>query len=119
TGPSTTAAAVNLPPIAASDGAASGPPRKASASGPPPSHSASPSPAPSLSFQNMRPETEWNDLPEHMVAQPGKSNGGGGGGGGGGLQPPRSGSASGASSRSSSAVRKKKDRAYPAAAFGQ
>ncbi|ETS00131.1 hypothetical protein M419DRAFT_84293 [Trichoderma reesei RUT C-30] len=59
------------------------------------------------SFQNQRPETEWNDLPADMAPSL--------------LVPPRNGSepGSGASSRSSSTVRRKKDRAYPAAAFGQ
>lgn len=59
------------------------------------------------SFQNLRPETEWNDLPADMqVAAGGVANGG---------------SRSAASSRSSSSVatsRKKRDRSYPAAAFG-
>ncbi|KAK5656348.1 hypothetical protein OQA88_4728 [Cercophora sp. LCS_1] len=84
----TVAAAVNLP-------AAGGPPRRPSAT---PSPSAS-----SLSFQNARPETEWNDLPADMVA-----------GGGNGRLAPGSGQTSAASSRSSSAVRKKKERAYHA-----
>ncbi|TFB00716.1 Pre-mRNA-splicing factor cwf24 [Trichoderma ghanense] len=59
------------------------------------------------SFQNQRPETEWNDLPADMAPSL--------------LVPPKNGSepGSGASSRSSSTVRRKKDRAYPAAAFGQ
>ncbi|KAL6871796.1 hypothetical protein J3F83DRAFT_732645 [Trichoderma novae-zelandiae] len=59
------------------------------------------------SFQNQRPEMEWNDLPADMAPSL--------------LAPPRNGSepSSGASSRSSSTVRRKKDRAYPAAAFGQ
>ncbi|KAI0878052.1 acyl-CoA N-acyltransferase [Hypoxylon argillaceum] len=62
---------------------------------------------PSQSFQNLRPETEWNDLPLDMQAsKAGSSN----------LSIP--GTASGASSRSSSSARKKRDRAYPAAAFG-
>lgn len=74
----------------------SGPPRP----GPPPS----PSPAPSgQSFQNARPETEWNDLPAEMSRT---------------LAVPSSGVSSSASSRSSSTLRKKRDRAYPAAAFG-
>ncbi|KAI1273678.1 acyl-CoA N-acyltransferase [Xylaria sp. FL0933] len=61
---------------------------------------------PGQSFQNMRPETEWNDLPPDMqVSKPGSSNS---------LSVP----GSNASSRSSSAARKKRDRAYPAAAFG-
>jgi N-alpha-acetyltransferase 50 len=98
----TMAAAVNLPPISSSlsVGAST---RRPSAT---PSSSAS-----SLSFQNARPETEWNDLPADMVGggpTPGKSQ----------LLAPSSGPGSTASSRSSSAVRKKKDRAYPSAAFG-
>lgn len=104
------AAAVNLPPIGSGGG---GPPRRPSAA---------PSPSGStLSFQNARPETEWNDLPEEMV----KGSGGGGGGGGAGASrsqlvppPPTSGPGSATSSRSSSAARKKKERAYPTAAFG-
>ncbi|KAI1379083.1 hypothetical protein F4677DRAFT_357347 [Hypoxylon crocopeplum] len=55
-------------------------------------------PGPGTSFQNARPETEWNDLPADMHSTSG----------------------SGGSSRSSSvAPRKKKDRAYPAAAFSK
>ncbi|GAP92527.1 putative gcn5-related n acetyltransferase protein [Rosellinia necatrix] len=67
--------------------------------------------APGQSFQNTRPETEWNDLPPDMQQQPGKAAGGGSS-----LSVP--GTGSGASSRSSSSGRKKRDRAYPAAAFG-
>lgn len=89
--PSTTAAVVNLarpgPPKA--DGATDGPPR-------------------SGSYQNQRPEMEWNDLPADMapglLVPPKKANG--------------SGTSSAASSRSSSTARKKRDRSYPAAAFG-
>ncbi|KAK7962553.1 GCN5-related N acetyltransferase [Apiospora aurea] len=62
-----------------------------------------PSPASGQSFQNARPETEWNDLPAEMSRT---------------LAVPGSGVSSGASSRSSSTLRKKRDRAYPAAAFG-
>ncbi|KAI1392029.1 uncharacterized protein F4822DRAFT_389448 [Hypoxylon trugodes] len=96
--PSTTAAAANLPT----------PPVLATTSTAPPPRSNGPSPlsplrSPGMSFQNARPETEWNDLPADMHA--GVLGGG----------PP-----SGASSRSSSsAPRKKRDRAYPAAAFGK
>ncbi|KAK1758714.1 hypothetical protein QBC47DRAFT_375552 [Echria macrotheca] len=96
---STLAAAVNLP---------SGGPR----SGRP---SATPSPSAStLSFQNARPETEWNDLPADMVAAPPTTTNGR-------LGPGGSNSAHGsaASSRSSSTVRKKRERAYPTAAFGK
>ncbi|KAI0118331.1 acyl-CoA N-acyltransferase [Nemania sp. FL0031] len=60
---------------------------------------------PGQSFQNMRPETEWNDLPLDMQTS---KNGSGN------LSVP----GSGASSRSSSSARKRRDRAYPAAAFG-
>ncbi|KAI0913484.1 acyl-CoA N-acyltransferase [Ustulina deusta] len=61
---------------------------------------------PGQSFQNMRPETEWNDLPLDMqISKIESSNS---------LSVP----GSNASSRSSSAARKKRDRAYPAAAFG-
>ncbi|KAI0400917.1 acyl-CoA N-acyltransferase [Xylaria palmicola] len=62
---------------------------------------------PGQSYQNARPKTEWNDLPPEMQLH--KS-------GSGNLSVP--GTGSGASSRSSSAARKKRDRAYPAAAFG-
>jgi len=92
--PSVSAAAVNLPP--------------ANSTGPPRRPSATPSSASSLSYQNTRPEVEWNDLPADMVNGP-PSNG---------RLAPGSGQGSAASSRSSSAVRKKKDRAYPSAAFG-
>lgn len=70
------------------------------------------------SYQNTRPETEWNDLPADMHAPPPRSasasttN----------LDvPPAAAGSSGsaASSRSSSAAgRRKRERAYPAAAFG-
>ncbi|KAI1365269.1 acyl-CoA N-acyltransferase [Xylaria arbuscula] len=86
------------PPLAKVPSVPAGPPR-----------SNRPSPAPtksSQSFQNTRPETEWNDLPADMqVSKTGSSTN---------LSVP----SSNASSRSSSAVRKKRDRAYPAAAFG-
>ncbi|EHK16964.1 uncharacterized protein TRIVIDRAFT_42518 [Trichoderma virens Gv29-8] len=87
---STTAAVLSLPPMA------SQPPVR------PPARVAS-----GKSFQNQRPETEWNDLPADMAPSL--------------LGPPKNGSepGSGASSRSSSTVRRKKDRSYPAAAFGQ
>ncbi|KAK3336063.1 hypothetical protein B0T19DRAFT_453379 [Cercophora scortea] len=113
------AAAVNLPPMASPSPSPSIPqPRSASgsASAPPsgpPSRSAS-----SLSFQNARPESEWNDLPPEMVL----ASGGGGSGsappGRVGLLTPPTGPGSSASSRSSSTARKKKERSYPAAAFG-
>ncbi|KAK6086587.1 GNAT family acetyltransferase [Seiridium cupressi] len=75
---------------------------------------ASPGPRPGppcfgTSYQNKGPENEWNDLPEEMVSAPRSNN----------LSVPGSGANSGTSSRSSStAGRKKRDRAYPAAAFG-
>ncbi|KAM7201899.1 hypothetical protein V8F20_004607 [Naviculisporaceae sp. PSN 640] len=136
---SVVAAAVNLPPISSKlppPAGGGGPPR----SGPPPPRglaatSASSAASSSLSFQNTRPEREWNDLPEDMVvpktatstgasvnssstnllappAGAGGPPGGGGGGGAGGSE---------ASSRSSSVAGRKKEkkRAYPAAAFGQ
>ncbi|KAK3363283.1 hypothetical protein B0T25DRAFT_526891 [Lasiosphaeria hispida] len=103
---SAVAAAVNLP------FSTEGPPRRPSAA---PSQSGS-----SLSFQNARPQAEWNDLPADMVGPPlagaapppstesGRSQ----------HLSPSSAPGSAASSRSSSAVRKKKERAYPSAAFG-
>lgn len=96
--PSVTAAAVNLPGFAAA--AASGPPQDGPPSRPPP-------PASSLSFQNKRPDMEWNDLPEEMVSSSKNSSRSDL------LAPP-----SGSSSRSCSTGRKKRDRAYPTAAFG-
>ncbi|KAG5917290.1 hypothetical protein E4U42_007309 [Claviceps africana] len=76
--PSVTAAVVNLPASA------------------PPASSRS-KPAPGQSFQNQRPDGEWNDLPADMAPVP----------------------VAATSSRSNSAApRKKRDRAYPAAAFG-
>lgn len=88
---STTAAVLSLPPMANQQPPVRPPARVASGK----------------SFQNQRPETEWNDLPADMA--PGL------------LGPPKNGSepGSGASSRSSSTVRRKRDRSYPAAAFGQ
>ncbi|KAI1323274.1 acyl-CoA N-acyltransferase [Xylariaceae sp. FL0255] len=124
--PSITAAVANLPPYFNNTSNGSPPPL---VSRPPPSStslSASsttqrrPSPTPTTgsgkSFQNTRPDTEWNDLPPDMAPTPpnGSSNNL--------LSPPvpHGGGGSGASSRSSSsaAPRKKRDRAYPAAAFG-
>ncbi|KAK3693652.1 hypothetical protein B0T22DRAFT_46402 [Podospora appendiculata] len=98
------AAAVNLPPMTSPSPSIPAP-ASAPPSGPP-SRSAS-----SLSFQNARPESEWNDLPPEMVA-PGSAPPGRG------LLTPSTTPGSGASSRSSSTARKKKERAYPAAAFG-
>ncbi|KAK0733725.1 hypothetical protein B0T26DRAFT_633278 [Lasiosphaeria miniovina] len=94
---STVAEAVNLPP-----------PVRPSAAVTPSSLSGS-----SFSFQNSRPDVEWNDLPADMVAAASASNGPGRSK----FSPP-SAPASGASSRSSSTARKKKERAYPSAAFG-
>lgn len=105
---SVTAAAVNLPGFSPADGLPTPPP--SAANGPPPAARPGP-PGSSLSFQNKRPDMEWNDLPEDMVAAARttsrtKDL----------LSPP---TGSGSSSRSSStAGRKKKDRAYPTAAFG-
>ncbi|KAL7812322.1 hypothetical protein V8C44DRAFT_68374 [Trichoderma aethiopicum] len=94
----TTAAVMSLPPMSTTTPAAT------AAQGPvrPSARIAS-----GKSFQNQRPETEWNDLPADMAPSL--------------LVPPKNGSepGSGASSRSSSTVRRKRDRAYPAAAFGQ
>lgn len=102
---SVTAAAVNLPGFALPVGGGAVPPR---ANGPPMAAASSrPPPQPhSLSFQNKRPDMEWNDLPEEMVTSKSCSRSDL-------LQPP-----SGSSSRSSSTGRKKKDRSYPTAAFG-
>ncbi|KAG6367441.1 hypothetical protein INS49_001630 [Diaporthe citri] len=105
---SVTAAAVNLPGFSPAGGVPTPPP--SAANGPPPAARPGP-PGSSLSFQNKRPDMEWNDLPEDMVAAARttsrtKDL----------LSPP---TGSGSSSRSSStAGRKKKDRAYPTAAFG-
>ncbi|CAN8100233.1 unnamed protein product [Discula destructiva] len=99
---SVTTAAVNLPGFAAptaSPPAATGPPQ-AVPSRPTAQRS-------DLSFQNKRPDMEWNDLPEDMVSA--SKNGSRSEL----LAPP-----SGSSSRSSSTGRKKKGRAYAAAAFG-
>ncbi|RCI08599.1 hypothetical protein L249_4733 [Ophiocordyceps polyrhachis-furcata BCC 54312] len=82
------------------------------ASRPPPSRTSASTPVlPSSSsvvvaqsYQNQRPDMEWNDLPADMA--PGF------------LAKPSSDPASRAGSRSSSAIRKKRDRSYPAAAFG-
>jgi ribosomal protein S18 acetylase RimI-like enzyme len=99
--PSTTAEIVNLPPISSSS------PSGAHAPPAPP-----PPKAKGQSFQNQRPETEWNDLPVDMMGSS--------------LLGPQgrkvvngSEPTSSASSRSSSvAGKKKRDRSYPAAAFG-
>lgn len=76
-----------------------------------------PSPAPSLSYQKTRPDTEWNDLPAEMVV--GNNGAGTAVLGAGPVKATHlSAPGSGASSRSSSSARRKKERAYPAAAFG-
>ncbi|KAI0886249.1 uncharacterized protein GGS22DRAFT_160371 [Annulohypoxylon maeteangense] len=104
--PSTTTAAANLPLLAPKPSVLSPPPPRSSG----PSPNRTPASTPGISFQNARPQTEWNDLPADMHAP--VPNGGSGGG-----SAPGS---SAASSRSSStAPRKKRDRAYPAAAFGK
>ncbi|ORY67341.1 uncharacterized protein BCR38DRAFT_426761 [Pseudomassariella vexata] len=95
---------VASPPLPSAT-AAAGPPRNVPSASVNPSSRPSPSPSPrlGLSYQNTRPETEWNDLPAEMSRN---------------LTVPGSGASSGASSRSSSVMRKKRDRSYPAAAFG-
>lgn len=99
---SVTAAAVNLPGFGA---ATTTPPP--TTTGPPKQTVSRPPAQPSgLSFQNKRPDMEWNDLPEDMVSSSKNSSRSDL------LAPPTS------SSRSSSTGRKKKDRAYPTAAFG-
>ncbi|KAI1160959.1 acyl-CoA N-acyltransferase [Nemania serpens] len=136
-GSSVTAAVANLPinapresPSSPSPGLTPPPPLQphsqtpslpaTAAAAPPPATRPPPNPIPNSSrstpgqsFQNTRPETEWNDLPADMH-KAGSANGN--------LSIPGTntgtGTASGASSRSSSSARKKRDRAYPAAAFG-
>ncbi|KAI1309645.1 acyl-CoA N-acyltransferase [Xylaria venustula] len=125
-GSSVTAAVANLPidglSTSSSPGITSPPPSEKPSQTPPPTSATSPPPSrpalnplpnssrstPGQSFQNTRPETEWNDLPLDMqVSKAGGSSNN--------LSVP----GSNASSRSSSAARKKRDRAYPAAAFGK
>ncbi|KAI1185260.1 acyl-CoA N-acyltransferase [Nemania serpens] len=129
-GSSVTAAAANLPittPRASLPSSSSPPPLQTpskssslpvAGAAPPPAPATRPPPnpvqnssrgTPGQSFQNMRPETEWNDLPPDMHRT-----------GSGNLSIPGTGTGTGssASSRSSSSARKKRDRAYPAAAFG-
>ncbi|KAJ4416295.1 hypothetical protein N0V82_006825 [Gnomoniopsis sp. IMI 355080] len=99
---SVTAAAVNLPGFVATT--TTPPP---GTTGPPNSTASRPPAQPSgLSFQNKRPDMEWNDLPEDMVSSSKNSSKSDL------LAPPTS------TSRSSSTGRKKKERAYPTAAFG-
>ncbi|KAI0008294.1 hypothetical protein F4779DRAFT_587676 [Xylariaceae sp. FL0662B] len=105
--PSVTAEAANLPAINTTTTAP--PPPTGGAAAGRPSPSPLPLRSPGQSFQNARPETEWNDLPADMHSPRGAL----------GVPPPSgSGASSTASSRSSSVARRKKDRAYPAAAFG-
>ncbi|KAH9889173.1 hypothetical protein F4778DRAFT_754296 [Xylariomycetidae sp. FL2044] len=109
---SVTTAVANLPktapapPVVSPTSILSEPPRGSpgSGNGPPPNRS--PNSGHGLSFQNARPDMEWNDLPADMHTPRN-------------LTVPSDGVNSSTSSRSSSAVRKKKDRAYPAAAFGK
>ncbi|KAI1505929.1 hypothetical protein F5X99DRAFT_427806 [Biscogniauxia marginata] len=125
-GTSVTAAAANLPlnppppppttttttpPVLAASATLSPPPL------PPRSNGGSGTTTPTgKSFQNARPETEWNDLPADMhVSRSMTTNGDGGANNNNNLGLP---TGSGTSSRSSSTGRKKRDRAYPAAAFG-
>ncbi|KAI0412824.1 acyl-CoA N-acyltransferase [Xylaria grammica] len=131
-GNSVTAAVANLPvnasPSSSSPGETPPPPPEtlptplshpANATAPPPARPPlNPLPTstrstPGQSFQNTRPETEWNDLPLDMQISNNSNKAGGGGSNS--LSVP----GSNASSRSSSAARKKRDRAYPAAAFGK
>ncbi|KAK4136918.1 hypothetical protein BT67DRAFT_454621 [Trichocladium antarcticum] len=126
------AAAINLPTPTST----STPPPPTTTRGPPRRPSAAPTAprsASALSFQNARPDTEWNDLPAEMV-MPGR-NGVCSSSSSSSIQqqllpPPapadegRSGGVpgSGASSRSNStaaAGRKRRERAYPTAAFGK
>ncbi|KAG5936634.1 hypothetical protein E4U60_002414 [Claviceps pazoutovae] len=116
---SVTAAVVNMPPSppppAAAAAAAAAATTTTPASGPAstPTPETRPTPISGQSFQNQRPETEWNDLPEDMApprasALRGKAAG-----------EAASGAGAGAGSRSASAGgKKKRDRSYPAAAFG-
>ncbi|GAB0133516.1 hypothetical protein EsDP_00001923 [Epichloe bromicola] len=104
---SVTAAVVNLPPLAAP--LLGGPASTKSTPPPPPSSETSrPKPALGQSYQNQRPDMEWNDLPSDMAPPMAP------------LRKTGSESVSATSSRSSSSAgpRKKRDRSYPAAAFG-
>ncbi|RYP72804.1 hypothetical protein DL771_003988 [Monosporascus sp. 5C6A] len=134
--PSITAAAANLPlgggppgstPMPAPPATRSGATSPLPSPGPDPGlirGAAAPPPKRGTSYQNTRPETEWNDLPADMHTPRGGNNNNNGENGNGNLGVPsggngNSGASSGASSRSSSAAgRRKRDRAYPAAAFG-
>ncbi|KAI1114751.1 acyl-CoA N-acyltransferase [Nemania sp. NC0429] len=110
---------LTLPPSSQTLPKPSSLPASTTATPPPPATRPPPNPLPNSSqstpgqsFQNMRPETEWNDLPADMHRTGSGNN----------LSVPGAagtvGTRSGASSRSSSSARKKRDRAYPAAAFG-
>jgi len=117
------AAVVPAPPASVTAEAANLPPLSQAAPAAQAASSASPSPAPSassasLSFQNARPEREWNDLPAEMMVGPASAASSARSSRHNLLSPPPGGTGSGASSRSSSTARKKRDRAYPAAAFG-
>ncbi|KAK3389126.1 hypothetical protein B0T20DRAFT_425413 [Sordaria brevicollis] len=119
------AAAVNLPSLSKTTPPPPPPPSKSPVAPPPSSTPGSlaptsrpppPSrPSTGMSYQNTRPETEWNDLPPEMVQLSVPT-----GGAGNGTSTTGSGATSAVSSRSSSvAPKKKKGRAYPSAAFGQ
>ncbi|KAL2150234.1 hypothetical protein VTH82DRAFT_7910 [Thermothelomyces myriococcoides] len=111
------------------------PPRRSAAAA---AAAASPSPAPSttstaassssstsISYQNKRPQTEWNDLPPDMVVAP-SLNGGSGkrktanttSNSATDPQASLGGPNGHSGSRSSSTARKKRERTYPSAAFG-
>ncbi|QPG96222.1 hypothetical protein C2857_003582 [Epichloe festucae Fl1] len=104
---SVTAAVVNLPPLAAP---LPGVPASSTKSTPPPPSSGTSRPKSALgqSYQNQRPDMEWNDVPADMAPPMAP------------LRKTGSESVSATSSRSSSSAgpRKKRDRSYPAAAFG-
>ncbi|KAG6049784.1 hypothetical protein E4U39_005533 [Claviceps sp. Clav50 group G5] len=122
---SVTAAVVNMPPppppavhaaaaATATTTEASSAATTTPASGPPstPTSGTRPTPMSGQSFQNQRPETEWNDLPEDMApprasALRGKAAG-----------EAASGAAGPGSRGASAGGKKKRDRSYPAAAFG-
>lgn len=120
---SVTAAAVNLPAFAAAPPTTTttnnGPPKKPSTTTT--NRPSLPPPSSSLSFQNKRPDMEWNDMPEDMLLTTSSSKNSSRSNL---LAPPLptattgAGGGSASSSRSSSAQRKKKERAYPTAAFG-
>ncbi|KAG0645277.1 hypothetical protein D0Z07_8827 [Hyphodiscus hymeniophilus] len=87
-----------------------GAPAPSTADAPPAQTSRPPGFSRATSFQDRRPDREWNDLPEDVL-------------GGSLLKPPsefasKEGSTASSRSSSRSAPRKKKERLYPAAAFG-